>query len=133
MSRKAVVSVLQKTLVILIALGIATAVLAFVQDPIRQDLPAPVLRVNTGLVLMSVVDSDAVAEDTSGGRWYVGGGLGAATSLDLCSAFNPGFTTARFDKRDCRIELAAFNPIKRQSIDTLSVSYYGTKPRLIEI
>ncbi len=66
--------------------------------------------VAAGLVLMSVVDSDAVAEDTSGGRWYVGGGLGAATSLELCSAFNPGFTTARFDKRDCRIELAAFNP-----------------------
>ena len=47
-----------------------------------------------GLVLIGVVDSAAGAEDTSGGRWYVGGGLGAATGLDLCSAFNPGFTTA---------------------------------------
>ncbi len=47
-----------------------------------------------GLALISIVNSVAFAEDTSGGRWYVGGGLGAATGLDLCSAFNPGFTTA---------------------------------------
>lgn len=47
-----------------------------------------------GLALIGVVDSAAVTEDTSGGRWYVGGSLGAATGLDLCSAFNPGFTTA---------------------------------------
>ncbi len=47
-----------------------------------------------GLALVSVINSVAGAEDTSGGRWYVGGGLGAATGLDLCSAFNPGFTTA---------------------------------------
>ncbi len=36
------------------------------------------LMVAAGLMLMSVVDSDAVAEDTSGG-------LGAAAGLDLCS------------------------------------------------
>ena len=47
----------------------------------------------TGLALISIVNSVAFAEDTSGGRWYVGGGLGAATGLDMCSAFNPGFTT----------------------------------------
>jgi OOP family OmpA-OmpF porin len=46
-----------------------------------------------GLALISVINSVAFAEDTSGGRWYVGGGLGAATGLDMCSAFNPGFTT----------------------------------------
>jgi len=33
------------------------------------------------------------AEDTSGGRWYVGGSLGAATGLDLCTAVTPGFNT----------------------------------------
>lgn len=46
-----------------------------------------------GLTLVSLVNSVTFAEDTSGGRWYVGGGLGAATGLDACSAFNPGFTT----------------------------------------
>ena len=48
-----------------------------------------------GIVLLGATGSIAVAEDTSGGRWYVGGGLGAATGLDLCGAFQPGFTTAR--------------------------------------
>lgn len=33
------------------------------------------------------------AEDSSGGRWYVGGSLGAATGFDLCSAVTPGFRT----------------------------------------
>jgi len=51
------------------------------------------LMLAAGLALISAVDSVAVAEDTSGGRWYVGGGLGVATGLDLCSAFQPGFTT----------------------------------------
>lgn len=45
------------------------------------------------LLLTGAVDSIALAEDTSGGRWYVGGGLGAATGLDLCSAVNPSFIT----------------------------------------
>lgn len=52
------------------------------------------LWVAVALLLMTVGASVAVAEDTSGGRWYVGGGLGAATGLDLCSAVNPGFTTS---------------------------------------
>jgi OOP family OmpA-OmpF porin len=47
-----------------------------------------------GLVLISVISSSALAEDTSGGRWYVGGSLGAATGMDMCSAFHPGFSTA---------------------------------------
>ncbi len=51
------------------------------------------LMIIAGLALISVINSVAFAEDTSGGRWYVGGGLGAATGLDMCSAFNPGFTT----------------------------------------
>jgi len=48
----------------------------------------------TALLFMTAVGPIAVAEDTSGGRWYVGGGLGAATGLDLCSAVTPGFTTS---------------------------------------
>ncbi len=51
------------------------------------------LMIIAGLALISVINSVAFAEDTSGGRWYVGGGLGAATGLDMCNAFNPGFTT----------------------------------------
>lgn len=47
----------------------------------------------TALVLLSVLNCTAIAEDTSGGRWYVGGGLGAASGLDLCNAFTPGFST----------------------------------------
>lgn len=52
------------------------------------------LRAAVALLLMTVGASVAVAKDTSGGRWYVGGSLGAATGLDLCSAVNPGFTTS---------------------------------------
>ena len=47
--------IVKKAVSILAVLCLATAVLAVAQDPIRQDLPASVLRVNTGLVLMSVV------------------------------------------------------------------------------
>ena len=50
------------------------------------------LVVSVALVLIAAVTS-VTAEDTSGGRWYVGGGLGTATGLDLCGAFHPSFTT----------------------------------------
>ncbi len=49
--------------------------------------------VAAGTMLACALCSVAAAEDTSGGRWYVGGGLGAATGLDLCRAVTPGFTT----------------------------------------
>ena len=45
------------------------------------------------LAAMPVVTPPVLAEDTSGGRWYVGGSLGAATGLELCSAVTPGFNT----------------------------------------
>ena len=48
---------------------------------------------SAALVLMSTASQVAVAEDTSGGRWYVGGSLGATNGLDLCDAFHSSFTT----------------------------------------
>ena len=45
------------------------------------------------LALLGTLGDAAHAADTSGGRWYVGGGLGATTGLDLCTAANPGFST----------------------------------------
>lgn len=64
----------------------------------------------TALMLMSTVDSVVVAKDTSGGRWYVGGCLGAATGLDLCSAFTPGFSTTprSYDKSEVAGKLGGF-------------------------
>ena len=46
------------------------------------------------MVLMAVggVAPLAVAQDTSGERWYVGGSLGGQSGLDLCTAFHPSFT-----------------------------------------
>jgi OOP family OmpA-OmpF porin len=58
--------------------------------------PAMLTRILTaiaGLALLSMVTSAAYAEETSGGHWYVGGGLGGTTGMDLCSAVTPGFTT----------------------------------------
>ena len=46
-----------------------------------------------GIAAMVLLAAPAPAEDTSGGRWYVGGSLGAATGLDLCAAVTPGFNT----------------------------------------
>lgn len=46
----------------------------------------------TGAALLLYGSLPAHAENTSGGRWYVGGGLGAATGLELCDALTPGFT-----------------------------------------
>ena len=64
----------------------------------------------TALVLMSMIGSVVVAEDTSGGRWYVVGSLGAATGLDLCSAFTPGFsmTPGSCDKSEVAGKLGGF-------------------------
>ena len=45
-----------------------------------------------GLALMAVLNCAAVAQDTSGERWYLGGSLGAASGFELCSAATPGFT-----------------------------------------
>lgn len=47
----------------------------------------------SGFAVMVLAVPSALAEDTSGGRWYVGGSLGAATGLNLCPAVTPGFNT----------------------------------------
>lgn len=44
------------------------------------------------LFLAATVAPAAMAQDTSGGRWYVGGSLGGQTGLDLCTAFHPNFS-----------------------------------------
>lgn len=46
------------------------------------------------VVLLGLLESAALAEDTSGGQWYVGGSLGATSGLDLCDSVTPSFVTA---------------------------------------
>jgi len=45
------------------------------------------------VVLLGLLESAALAEDTSGGQWYVGGSLGATSGLDLCDSVTPSFVT----------------------------------------
>ena len=59
----------------------------------REQLFRRTLQAASGIVILLLVAASVQAENTSGGRWYVGGGLGAATGLDLCDAVTPGFVT----------------------------------------
>jgi opacity protein-like surface antigen len=54
---------------------------------------AKALVASVALALISTIAPMAFAEDTSGGRWYVGGSLGATNGLDLCDSFHPSFMT----------------------------------------
>jgi opacity protein-like surface antigen len=56
-------------------------------------MPTRTLTAIVGLTLLSLAAGSAYAQNKSRGHWYVGGGLGASSGLDFCSAVTPGFTT----------------------------------------